>query len=96
MNAVIASIVLIVGMCVHIAGELIGSNASWMIAMDLADERRQGVYQGIWGMGFGLTDMIGPSILVALVIGIGQLGWVFLAAWFLLIGQAMRWHLRKY
>ena len=95
-NAVIASIVLIVGMCVHIAGELIGSNASWMIAMDLADERRQGVYQGIWGMGFGLTDMIGPSILVALVIGVGQLGWVVLAAWFLLIGQAMRWHLRNY
>ena len=95
-NAVIASIVLIIGMCVHIAGELIGSNASWMIAMDLADERRQGVYQGIWGMGFGLTDMIGPSILVALVIGVGQLGWVVLAAWFLLIGQAMRWHLRNY
>lgn len=95
-NAVIASIVLIIGMCVHIAGELIGSNASWMIAMDLADERRQGVYQGIWGMGFGLTDMIGPSILVALVIGIGQFGWVILAVWFLLVGQAMRWHLRKY
>mgnify|MGYP000019283667 FL=1 len=94
-NAIIASIVLIIGMCVHIAGELIGSNASWMIAMDLADERRQGVYQGIWGMGFGLTDMIGPSILVALVIGVGQLGWVVLAIWFLLVGQAMRWHLRN-
>jgi len=94
-NAVIASIVLIIGMCVHIAGELIGSNASWMIAMDLADERRQGVYQGIWGMGFGLTDMIGPSILVALVIGIGRFVWIVLAVWFLLIGQAMRWHLRK-
>lgn len=94
-NALIASVVLIIGMCVHIAGELIGSNASWMIAMDLADERRQGVYQGIWGMGFGLTDMIGPSILVALVIGIGQLGWIVLAIWFLMVGQAMRWHLRN-
>ena len=93
-NALIASVVLIIGMCVHIAGELIGSNASWMIAMDLADERRQGVYQGIWGMGFGLTDMIGPSILVALVIGVGQLGWVVLAVWFLMVGHAMRWHLR--
>jgi MFS family permease len=91
----LASAILLIAMGVHIAGELVGSNASWMIAMDLADERRQGVYQGIWSMGFGLTDMIGPSILVALVIGIGQFGWVILAAWFILVGQMMRFHLRK-
>lgn len=94
-NAWLASAILLIAMGVHIAGELVGSNASWMIAMDLADERRQGVYQGIWSMGFGLTDMIGPSILVALVIGIGQLGWVILAAWFILVGQMMRFHLRN-
>lgn len=86
---------MLVGMAVHVAGELTGSNSAWMIAMDLADQRRQGVYQGIWAMGFGLTDMVGPSLLVALVIGIGQFGWVILAAWFLLIGQAMRFHLRN-
>jgi len=94
-SAIFASAILLVGMAIHIAGELIGSNASWLIAMDLADQRRQGVYQGIWSMGFGLSDMVGPSILVALVIGIGQLGWFILAVWFLLIGQLMRWHLRK-
>ena len=94
-SAIWASLILLAGMAVHIAGELIGSNASWMIAMDLADERRQGVYQGIWSMGFGLTDMIGPTLLVALVIGIGQLGWVVLAIWFVLVGQAMRFHLRN-
>jgi len=94
-NAWLASAILLIAMGVHIAGELVGSNASWMIAMDLADERRQGVYQGIWSMGFGLTDMIGPSILVALVIGIGQIGWVILAVWFILVGQMMRFHLRK-
>lgn len=94
-NALWASIIMLVGMAVHVAGELTGSNSAWMIAMDLADQRRQGVYQGIWAMGFGLTDMVGPSLLVALVIGIGQFGWVILAAWFLLIGQAMRFHLRN-
>ena len=94
-NALFASLFMLLGMAVHIAGELYGSNAAWMIAMDLADQRRQGVYQGIWSMGFGLTDMIGPSILVALVIGIGQLGWIILAIWFLLVGQLMRWHLRN-
>lgn len=94
-NSLFASLFMLLGMAVHIAGELYGSNAAWMIAMDLADQRRQGVYQGIWSMGFGLTDMIGPSILVALVIGIGQLGWVILAIWFLLVGQLMRWHLRN-
>ena len=94
-NAFIASLFMLMGMAIHIAGELFGSNAAWMIAMELADQRRQGVYQGIWSMGFGLTDMIGPSILVALVIGIGQFGWVILAIWFLFIGQLMRWHLRN-
>lgn len=94
-NAIIASIILLIGMAVHIAGELVGANASWMIAMDLADERRQGVYQGIWSMGFGLTDMVGPTLLVALVIGVGQLGWVALAIWFISIGFLMRWHLHK-
>ena len=94
-NALWASIIMLIGMAVHVAGELTGSNSAWMIAMDLADQRRQGVYQGIWAMGFGLTDMVGPSLLVALVIGIGQFGWVILAAWFLLIGQAMRFHLRN-
>jgi MFS family permease len=94
-NAFIASTFMLLGMAVHIAGELYGSNAAWMIAMDLADQRRQGVYQGIWSMGFGLTDMVGPSILVALVIGIGQFGWVILAIWFVLVGQLMRWHLRN-
>lgn len=94
-NAIFASLLMLLGMAIHIAGELYGSNAAWMIAMELADQRRQGVYQGIWSMGFGLTDMIGPSILVALVIGIGQLGWVILAFWFVLIGQLMRWHLRN-
>jgi MFS family permease len=94
-NAIFASLLMLLGMAVHIAGELYGSNAAWMIAMELADQRRQGVYQGIWSMGFGLTDMIGPSILVALVIGIGQLGWVILAIWFVLVGQLMRWHLRN-
>ena len=94
-NAVLASAIMLLGMCVHIAGELYGSNGAWMIAMELADDRRQGVYQGIWSMGFGLTDMIGPPILVALVIGMGQPGWFILAIWFLIVGQAMRWHLRK-
>ena len=94
-NALLSSLIMILGMAVHVAGELYGSNAAWMIAMDLADERRQGVYQGIWSMGFGLTDMIGPTILVALVIGIGQLGWVILAIWFLLMGTLMRLHLKN-
>ena len=94
-NSILASIIMLVGMAVHVAGELFGSNAAWMIAMELADERRQGVYQGIWSMGFGLTDMIGPTLLVALVIGIGQFGWVILAFWFALMGTLMRLHLRN-
>ena len=95
-NAIVASLLMLIGMVVHVAGELAGSNAVWMIAMELADQRRQGAYQGIWAMGIDLTDMIGPSLLVALVIGIGQFGWVILALWFVIVGIAMRIHLRSF
>lgn len=94
-NAWIAAALMLLGMCFHIAGEILSSNGAWVIAMDLADQSRQGVYQGLWSMGFGFADMVGPSILVALVIGIGQLGWVYLAIWFLIMGYAMKWHLRN-
>ena len=51
-NAYIASLVMLIGMALHIVGELQGSNGAWSIAMELADQRRQGAYQGIWSMGY--------------------------------------------
>jgi MFS family permease len=88
-NAVVASILLCLGMAAHIVGELIGSAGSWSIGFGLADENHQGQYQGVWGLSWGLSGTLGPSLVTALVIGMGISGWWILAAIFAVNGTVM-------
>ncbi len=88
-NALIASLMLVLGMAAHIVGELIGSAGSWSIGFGLADEKHQGQYQGVWGLSWGLSGTVGPSIVTALVIGMGVSGWWILALVFAANGAVM-------
>jgi MFS family permease len=89
MNAVMAALLLTLGMASHIVGELIGSAGSWAIGFGLADENHQGQYQGVWGLSWGLSGTIGPALVTALVIGMGISGWWILAAIFATNGVVM-------
>lgn len=89
MNAVLAVLLLTLGMASHIVGELIGSAGSWAIGFGLADEQHQGQYQGVWGLSWGLSGTVGPSLVIALVIGMGIPGWWILAAIFATNGVVM-------
>lgn len=86
----LASALLLIAMLVHVAGELLGSAGSWSIGFALADQNHQGQYQAVYSLGYGIGSAFGPLIVTALVIGLGKLGWVILAAIFLLTGFAMR------
>jgi hypothetical protein len=88
-SAVVASIMLVLGMASHIVGELIGSAGSWSIGFGLADENHQGQYQGVWGLSWGLSGTLGPALVTALVIGMGISGWWILAAVFAVNGTVM-------
>lgn len=88
-SAVLASIMLVLGMASHIVGELIGSAGSWSIGFGLADENHQGQYQGVWGLSWGLSGTLGPALVTALVIGMGISGWWILAAVFAVNGTVM-------
>jgi MFS family permease len=77
-------------MLVHVMGELVGSAGSWSIGYGLADEKHQGQYQGVFSLGWGLGGAFGPSIITALVIGIGKGGWLILGAIFIVTGFLMR------
>lgn len=88
-SAVIASLLLALGMASHIVGELIGSAGSWSIGFGLADENHQGQYQGVWGLSWGLSGTLGPALVTALVIGMGISGWWILAAVFAINGTVM-------
>jgi MFS family permease len=88
-NAIIACLLLSLGMASHIVGELIGSAGSWSIGFGLADENHQGQYQGVWGLSWGLSGTLGPSLVTALVIGMGISGWWILAVIFAINGTVM-------
>jgi MFS family permease len=88
-NAVIAALLLTLGMAAHIVGELIGSAGSWSIGFGLADENHQGQYQGVWGLSWGLSGTLGPALVTALVIGMGISGWWILAVVFAINGTVM-------
>jgi MFS family permease len=88
-NAVLAALLLSLGMAAHIVGELIGSAGSWSIGFGLADENHQGQYQGVWGLSWGLSGTLGPALVTALVIGMGISGWWILAAVFAVNGTVM-------
>lgn len=89
-SRIVACVILVVAALVHVAGELIGSAGSWSIGFGLANQNHQGQYQGVYSMGFGLGGAIGPSVVTALAIGMGKIGWVILAGIFLTTGVLMR------
>lgn len=83
-SAQIASLVLLAGMALHVLAELIIAMIHWQISFDLADETRQGAYYGIWTLGNGLSEIIGPSLVTFALVSMGKSGWVALAAIFIL------------
>lgn len=84
-----ACAILVLAMCAHVFGELIGSAGSWSIGFGLADEKHQGQYQGVYSLSWGVGGTIGPAFVTAMAITIGQRGWVYMAALFAVTGLLM-------
>ena len=89
---------LVLGALVQVAGELLQAAGSWAIGFGLAPDDAQGQYQGTYAMGFSLSAMLAPAVLVALVVTGGWPGWLFLGLVFvvtgLLVPPATAWALR--
>jgi MFS family permease len=83
-SAKIASVLLLAGMILHVIAELFIAMIHWQISFDLADENRQGAYYGIWTFGNGLSEIIGPTLVTFALVSMGKVGWVMLAAIFVL------------
>lgn len=88
LDPLLASAVLVLAIVSHTLGELLSSGASWGIGYGMAREDLQGQYQGAFSLGWGLSGIIGPSLVVAVAIGLGRLGWLILGVGFLLVGSA--------
>jgi MFS family permease len=87
------------GALVHVVGEMIGSGGQWGVQMGLAPRERQGQYQGFAGVGFSLSQMVGPTLVILLCIEWGRAGWFVMGGLIviasLLMVPASSWALRS-
>jgi hypothetical protein len=84
-----AAMVLIGAVVVHTIGELWHAAAGFELSFALAPEHATGQYLGVFGLGAGLAETIGPALLIGLCITWGTPGWYVLGTLFLLTGLAV-------
>ncbi|WP_189711783.1 MFS transporter [Streptomyces phaeofaciens] len=90
-----AATLLLLAVVIHTVGELWHAAAGFEVSFALAPEHATGQYLGVFGLGAGLADALGPSLLIALCITWGRPGWYVVGAMFALTGLAaplaVRW-----
>lgn len=90
---------LLAGVVVHTVGELWHSAAGFEVSFALAPPHATGQYLGVFGLGAGLSEAIGPTLLISLCITWGRPGWYVVGAMFALAGLAaplaVRWAERQ-
>ncbi|MFJ2774332.1 MFS transporter [Streptomyces sp. NPDC087300] len=85
----VAVVVVVLGVVVHTLGELWHAAASFELSFGLAPEHAQGQYSGLFAIGQGVSNAIGPPLLGLLCIGWGGPGWLVVGALLLLAGQVV-------
>jgi MFS family permease len=79
----LACVVLILASIVHAFAEVLSQAGGWGLSFELADQRRIGAYQGVFGTSFAMGSAVGPALITVTAIALGMPGWLILAAVFL-------------
>ncbi|WP_220211881.1 MFS transporter [Streptomyces sp. WELS2] len=85
----VAVVVVLIGVIALTIGELLYTAASFELSFGLAPEHAQGQYSGLFAIGQGLSNAIGPPVLGLVCIGWGEPGWLAMGALFLVAGQVI-------
>lgn len=80
----VSVVLLLAGHMTVTGAELFESAATWGFLSELSDPFRRGEYQGVWGMGGRITNILGPAAYTWLALDHGTLGWAVIAAIILL------------
>ncbi|RJL30136.1 MFS transporter [Bailinhaonella thermotolerans] len=80
-----ATAVLLGGVALVTAAELLSSAGGWAISYGLAPEGRQGEYQGAWTLGSQLARACGPVAITASFTAFGAGAWLVLGGFFAVI-----------
>ncbi|SCF95368.1 Major Facilitator Superfamily protein [Streptomyces sp. Ncost-T10-10d] len=90
-----AAMLLLTAVVIHTVGELWHSAAGFEVSFALAPQHATGQYLGVFGLGAGLAEALGPALLISLCITWGRPGWYAVGALFALTGLAaplaVRW-----
>jgi MFS family permease len=75
----VSVVLLLVGHMTVTGAELFDSAASWGFLSELSDPTRRGEYQGVWGLGARVTNILGPAAYTWLALDHGTWGWAAIA-----------------
>ncbi|MEU3662058.1 MFS transporter [Streptomyces sp. NPDC032940] len=78
-SAWIAVALLLVGIVVHSLAEVWQAAGTFELSFALAKPEAQGQYQGVMGLGHGLSEAVAPIVVIAMCINWGKPGWIVLA-----------------
>jgi hypothetical protein len=84
----VALALLVVAIAVHSLAEVWQAGGMFELSFALARPEAQGQYQGVFGLSMGITEAVGPALLIGLCITWGQPGWLVLGAIVTLAGFA--------
>jgi MFS family permease len=82
--------VLVIATLAHTFAEVLASAGVWGLSFELADQRRAGAYQGVFGLSWSISAMVSPLV-ITLAVTNGMLGWALLAVVFLLPAFGVWW-----
>ncbi len=85
MPVLAAAGLLVAGMVVYTVGELWHSAAEMEWNYGLAPDHAQGQYSGVFGVGQGLAEAVGPAVLT-ICLDLALPGWLLVGAAFLVVG----------
>jgi hypothetical protein len=76
----VSIVLLLVGHMTVTGAELFESGAAWGFVSELSDPGRRGEYQGVWGIGGRITNILGPAAYTWLALNHGTIGWVVIGS----------------
>lgn len=85
-GSVQGALALIAGTVILSVGEIIQSAGAWGLSFELPPPGRQAEYQGVFALGRGVQQFVGPALVTTLIVGVGGAGWLVLAALFAGVG----------
>lgn len=83
-SPILATCVILVGMGAHVVGELYYVSSRWGLSLGLMGRNAEGQYQGVTASTEAAVVAMGPALVTSLVTGLSHIGWMILAALFVL------------